>query len=612
MSVCKQKKRIRISKVKSDDSLSLKTLPELREIAKNEGVKFACIPKDELVKNIRKRMNSPCKPGKKSVESRCVLSEHLNRYKLEDVQVIATDLGMTDIDDMSKTSLIRLITKSLNCEKGQFVSGVTKVCTDSKTMKGSFELKERTEENISVNKLFEMLLTNLKTSVDTLKKMNTAKDPVLKELKELREFIKETEVSLDKIILDHDEGFKEKARLAIENAEAKQKLEESQVELKKAEDEKNKVEADNLNKEIRLKSKVTETKARELNAELDRVNAEKENAEKLAKIATTRVDNGSDSDGIDNGSDSDDSGSVGEQYDQEERDDIAQLELEKSKENMKKMYNDMQKQRIIENAQLAEEKHVARNVARINNKFSPEIEQIDISSQFSTEMNIQILRIQTRVIDHITTTFLDDFVPTLRKRFYESQNTLPIGISFPTKLGEIIKDYVQNIKRFACLETKYILHKARLFKGNRSLTRMVEESGDRLRDTQNIWKPKDSILRCNKLLSGTKLESDGIFEKMMLLMENIDDNTSELTSYLKHSWYLPFNIPLQLCIDEILIKWMDSLNNTNEISGYQLLQETTTHRLWESMLSNIQIYRIPDRDRPSTPRMTDDDDSDSD
>ena len=273
MSVCKQKKRIRISKGKSDDYLSLKTLPELREIAKNEGVKFTGIPKGQLVKNIRKRMNNPCKPGKKSVESRCVLSEHLNRYKLEDVQVIATDLGMTDIDDMSKTSLIRLITKSLNCDTGQFVSGVTKVCTDSKNMKARIELKERTEEKDNsllveemtekdnsllveeMTEIFKIPVTKLMEIVDILKEMGkdwyknrTQYDEVkenqrnirfkeyvitaqllivniseivvtfeknnLKELEEIREFIEETKVSLDEMILTHNEQFKEKARIA--------------------------------------------------------------------------------------------------------------------------------------------------------------------------------------------------------------------------------------------------------------------------------------------------------------------------------------------------------------------------------------------------------------
>jgi len=305
---------------------------------------------------------------------------------------------------------------------------------------------------------------------------------------------------------------------------------------------------------------------------LDKSKTEKENAEKIAKIVTNEVE-------------------LMIQTAVFNVDKAKQLKLKKSKENRKKMYNDRKKDRMIENAQLAVNKHVAR----MNNKFSPEIEKIDISDEFSTEKNIQILRIQTRVIDHITTTFLDEFTNNV------------IGESFPTQLGKIIKDYVQNIKRFACLETKYILHKARLYKGNESLTRLVEESGDRLRDPQNIWKPKDSILRCNKLLSGTKLESVGIFEKMMLLMETIHDNTDELTSYLRNSYKEPFNKRLQLYIDVISRNWTDSLNTTDEISGYQLLQETTTHRLWDSMLSNIQIYRMDDTHRPSTPRMIDDD-----
>jgi hypothetical protein len=134
MSTCKQKNRTRSPKDKCVDSLSLQTLVNLKEIARKEGVKYTGVPKAKLVKDIRSRINRPCKTGKKSVNSICVLSEHLNRYSLDDIQVIATDLGIVKINKLSKKVLIRLITKTLNCDKGQFLSGKTKVCTDRANM----------------------------------------------------------------------------------------------------------------------------------------------------------------------------------------------------------------------------------------------------------------------------------------------------------------------------------------------------------------------------------------------------------------------------------------------------------------------------------------------
>ena len=111
------------------DVLNLKQIPELVSIAKKLGMKTAGVSKSKLIQSIRYREKNPCKPGKTSVKSRCIISDSLSNYSLVNIIAVAKGLGVETPYKYKKSVLIAKIKNVLDCAKGEYVSGVTGKCT---------------------------------------------------------------------------------------------------------------------------------------------------------------------------------------------------------------------------------------------------------------------------------------------------------------------------------------------------------------------------------------------------------------------------------------------------------------------------------------------------